>query len=357
MTNTDQTHRKLSQEVEIDHLLVEEFICDPDFGSRFAAACDLEFETLQVLESISQPSLGNGYGDLLVKAEMDGERIAFLIEDKITAGAQLRQAERYKEHANRMRKKDGWNRVLTVLVAPRSYLGERDLYDKSVDLETVAEMLDSPNLRRREYRRGIIARALKKKEATGVQIPDHAMYTLHSDYLDNTERWLLTSGCHLQFPKLKNVYYDNDSWVNKVRHPDFTDHVWLRHRLWTKQASQMGMVDLIVSPALSVEREWLKAGAPEEFIEDTYGGQKQGVKFSLPVMEMRQSTGFCKAAATEAFRRHGTAHRLVSEVRQSLVRILHECANLAGLHDISAVAGRDCFDRAETGQFDAVFGL
>ena len=302
MTNTDQTPQKLSQEVEIDRLLAEEFNCDPGFGARFAAACDLEFETLQVLKSTSQPSIGNGYGDLLVEAEMDGDRIAFLIEDKITAGAQLRQAERYKEHANFMQKKDGWDRVVTVLVAPRSYLGERDMYDKSVNLETVAEMLDSPNLRRREYRRGIIARALKKKEASGVQVPDHAMHKLHSDYLASTERWLSTSGCRLQFPELKNKYYDKDSWVDKIRHPDFPVHVRLRHRLWTtEQALQTGKVDLIVSPASSGEREWLNAGAPEEFIEDSFGSQKQGILFSLPVLEMRQSTGFCEAAAKEAF--------------------------------------------------------
>ena len=36
---------------------------------------------------------------------------------------------------------------------------------------------------------------------------------------------------------------------------------------------------------------------------------------------------------------------------------LHECANLAGIRDIFAVAGRDSFDRAGTGSFGAVFGL
>ena len=300
MTNTDQTLRRPSREVEIDHLLAEEFNCDPGFGSRFAAACDLEFETLQVLKSTSQPSLSNGYGDLLVEAEMDGERIAFLIEDKITAGAQLRQADRYKKHANHMLK-HGWDRVVTVLVAPKSYQGERDSYDKSVNLETVAEMLDSPNLRRREYRREIIARALKKKEATGVQIPDYEMHKLHSNYLDSTERWLSTTGCRLQFPELKNDYDDQGNWVNKIRHPDFPDHVWLRHRLWTSQKGKTGKVDLIVSPASSDEREWLKVGAPEGVIVDTYGTKEQGVQISLPVKEMRQSTGFCEAAATEAF--------------------------------------------------------
>ncbi len=51
------------------------------------------------------------------------------------------------------------------------------------------------------------------------------------------------------------------------------------------------------------------------------------------------------------------ADKIVQNMRMSLARILHECANLAGIRDICAVAGRDRFDRAGTGSFDAVFGL
>ena len=48
---------------------------------------------------------------------------------------------------------------------------------------------------------------------------------------------------------------------------------------------------------------------------------------------------------------------LANRITCCLAWILHECANLAGIRDICAVAGRDSFDRAGTGSFDAVFGL
>ena len=65
--------------------------------------------------------------------------------------------------------------------------------------------------------------------------------------------------------------------------------------------ARTGKVDLIVSPASSDERKWLEEGAPEGLIVDPYGEKMQGVQISLPVTEMRQSTGFCEATATEAF--------------------------------------------------------
>ena len=143
MTRTIGITRKSSQEVEIDHLLAEEFECDPNISERFATACGLRFRTFQVQEVTPEPSLaGDNYGDLMVEAEMDGQRVAFLIKDKITARAPPRQAARYTACAGRLRR-EGWSRVITVLVAPRSNRGERDQYDESVDLEAVTEMLAS----------------------------------------------------------------------------------------------------------------------------------------------------------------------------------------------------------------------
>ena len=60
-------------------------------------------------------------------------------------------------------RRQGWDRVVTVLVAPGSYRGERDGYEASVDLEAVMEMLQSPDRRRLAWRRDIIERALRKK--------------------------------------------------------------------------------------------------------------------------------------------------------------------------------------------------
>ena len=52
MTNATPAPRKpkSAQEIEIDHLLAEEFHSDPVFSARFAAACGLEFDSLRVME-------------------------------------------------------------------------------------------------------------------------------------------------------------------------------------------------------------------------------------------------------------------------------------------------------------------
>ena len=301
MPNTDPIPRKSSQEAEIDHLLAEEFCCDPLFSARFAATCGLRFETFRVLRAVPEPSLGGeGYGDLLVEAEMDGLRAALLIEDKITAGAPPRQAARYAAHAERLRL-DGWHCVVTVLVAPKAYQGERDKYDASVDLEAVADMLDSPDPLRHDYRRKIIARALEKKATTGVQHPDPAVYRLHADYLNWIGDRCAAQARPYQYPKIKPAYYDDDSWVDNIRHPDFPDHVWLRHRLWTSHKDATGMVDLIFSPAPAGARERLEVSAPEGATVASYGNKGQGIRISLAVPEMRRSTGTFEAGAAEAF--------------------------------------------------------
>ena len=254
--------RKASQEVEIDHLLAEEFYCDPNFLVRFAEACRIRFSNIRVIDVVPEPSLGgNGYGDLLVKAEMDGQTVAFLIEDKITASAATRQAERYAEHAEKLRR-TGFDSVFTVLLAPRSYNGERDRYGASVDLEDVAEMVRSADEVRRNYRRGIISRALKKKVSSGVKCPDPAMRELHRAYLIWFSAKCLKQNFRLSFPPLKESYYDGDSWVNKISCDGFPLGVWLRHRLWVSANNTFGSVDLIMSLMADQERDHLEHCKP-----------------------------------------------------------------------------------------------
>ena len=297
--------RKASQEVEIDHLLAEEFECDPGFAAQFAEACGLRFTTFEVESTVPEPSLGGGkYGDLLVQARMDGRPIAFLIEDKINASAALRQAEQYRFHSERM-KDEGFECVKTVLVAPESYKGERDRYDASVNLEQVAEMLSSPDPRRLEYRRRIIGRALEKAQNKGVKKPDAELHQLHAKYLEWSKERCVATGHRYEFPPLKEAYGHTDSWVDNIRHPDFPLGVRIRHRLWTTVKDAVGRVDLIVSSVLVAEQEDLKTAAAKAFadkaIVEPFGSNKDGVQVSFLVPEVRQSTGFSEAAAKDAF--------------------------------------------------------
>ncbi|MDE0173662.1 MAG: hypothetical protein OYH76_00435 [Defluviicoccus sp.] len=304
MTDQNDLERKSSRESEIDYLLAEEFECDPAFAAGFASACGLRFETLNVVSAVVEPPLGgNGFADLLVEAELDGRRAALLIEDKITAGPAVRQAERYREHAERMRD-EGYDFVRTVLVAPGAYRGERDGYDASIDLEQVAELLSSPDPRRLKYRREIIARAVKKQQSTGVKSPDHALHALHSDFLNWATDRCAAEERPYEFPPLREAYAHNESWIWKIRHPEFPENVWIRYRLWESRVENTtGLVDLVICPAPEAMREQVHYSASiafgDEAIVEGYG--KFGIRVSLRVSRMTQSTGFRDDAAEHAF--------------------------------------------------------
>lgn len=83
--------RKTSQEVEIDHLLAEEFLCDPAFAGAFVVAAGLSCSDLVVDAAIAEPSLGGaGFGDLIVTGRSADLAVALLMEDKISAAPATR---------------------------------------------------------------------------------------------------------------------------------------------------------------------------------------------------------------------------------------------------------------------------
>jgi hypothetical protein len=295
--------RKSAQEVEIDHLLAEEFSCDPTFVERFLLACHppVHCPGLRVISTVPEPRLGGeGFGDLLIEADANGLRVALLIEDKVTASPASRQAERYSRHADRMRNQ-GWDRVWSILAAPAAYSRERTKFAASIDLETVAELLQSPDPVRLEYRRGIIGRALKKRAQQGVQIPDTILHQMKAEYVDWMTSWCAAEGLALSFPPLRNSYYDGDSWVEPIRHSHFPAHVWLRHRLWTTVKERVGQVDLIANPADSAERKRFQNSRPSGAIATPFSKGK-GAQVSIRLPEMRQATGFDSKIALEAAR-------------------------------------------------------
>lgn len=237
--------RKSTQEVEIDRLLAEEFACDPSFLREFLRCCGAHAQRLEVAQVVVEPSLGgNGFGDLMVTGAMDGARFALLIEDKISAAAAVRQAERYKSFAERLRK-NGYAAVWTVLVAPGAYRGERHLYDASVNLEEVRQMMGHCDPLRRRFRQGVIDRALEKVDMSGVQQPDQDVWEFKQRHLHALREFGLDLGLDLILPELRAEYYDGSSWIERIKEPRLPDRVELRHRCWRTVKNVPGCVDLI----------------------------------------------------------------------------------------------------------------
>ncbi|BCG92583.1 hypothetical protein [Mesorhizobium sp. 131-2-1] len=291
--------RKAAQEVEIDHLLAEEFYCDPAFGQRFLAACGLTCNGFEVLAVKPEFSLaGEGFGDLLVEGSVSSARVGLLIEDKITAGPAVRQALRYRAFAEQMRS-NRWDIVWTILAAPDAYRGERELYDATVSLEKVAELMTGSDLARLTYRRGIIHRALQKSKATGVQVPDARLHQLKKEYLEHIVEQCLARNLPFVFPKLRDSYFDGDSWIAPIADARLPAHVKLRHRLWISVAKSVGQIDLISSPATELDRKWFADARPDGALFSRYSEHK-GVQISVSLPEMRQASGFSKEIAAEA---------------------------------------------------------
>ena len=189
-------------------------------------------------------------------------------------------------------------------MAPAAYRGERDGYDASIDLKQVAALLDSPDPRRLEYRRDIIMRALKKQRTAGVKSPDPALRELHSDYLSWARDCCAAKEHPYEFPPLRQAYDHTNSWIEKIRHPKFPESVWIRHRLWESRVENTtGLVDLVVTPAPEAMRKQVHSSTGtafgDEAIVEEYG--KHGIKVSLRVPRMTQSTGFREDAAGHAF--------------------------------------------------------
>ena len=292
--------RKSAQEVEIDHLLAEEFCCDRDFARRFLIVCGSRDEVFHVEEAVAEPSLGGeGFGDLLVTGTgRDGVRRALLVENKIGAAAGHRQAERYSNHAERMRA-DGWL-VETILVAPASYRGEREAFDLNVDLEQVAEAMRNPDARRLACRRGISERALRKKATSGVRIPDAQVYALKRDYLAHMAALCARRGVPFAFPVLAAEYYDGSSWVERIRHPELQEGIELRHRLWTTLKDPAGAVDLIVRNPSEAERRLFREAPPEGVTHAPFS-KGRGDLVSMRLPEMRAAAGFDPVIGDTAF--------------------------------------------------------
>ncbi|MDP3193790.1 hypothetical protein [Tabrizicola sp.] len=294
--------RKSSQEVELDHLLAEEFACDPGFIIRFLAACQLDSDLGSVRRVVAEPSLGgNGFGDLLVELERDDRRVALLIEDKITASPAARQAERYREYAA-MLKDDGWDQVLCVVVAPQAWRGDRDGYDAHLALEELSGLLESADPGRLGWRRAIINRALQKHRTSGVKLPDSRVLAFKTAYLETANDWASRNKVPLLFPVLKTAYYDGDSWVEPILHPALPQRCKIRHRCWTSVRTGTGLVDLIVLGATPEEAALLTGKRASDSLVSSFSGGK-GISVSLPVAELRPTSTFHVETLEESLRK------------------------------------------------------
>ncbi len=112
-------------ERDIDLLLLEEFIASFEFLQWFIdQVTKSAVEVKRLLDAQRSVTQSNGESDLEVLLQnANGHQVCVLIENKINAGLQPQQAERYQQRGENYLAQEKCANFYTVIVAPERYFG------------------------------------------------------------------------------------------------------------------------------------------------------------------------------------------------------------------------------------------
>ena len=172
-------------ERDVDLFLVEELVASPAFRAWFTSALDIGagFELVAVERSALSSS---GESDLDLVFSSTASRVVVLVENKIDAIMQPRQAERYQERAQQRRTEPGIAQVITLLVAPERYAADAAGFDRRLTYEGIRAALASnaaPDARAK-YKLRLLELAMDRARTGWVAIPSESTSAFWSRYFD-----------------------------------------------------------------------------------------------------------------------------------------------------------------------------
>lgn len=175
-------------ERDIDFLLIEEFAAPDGFLPWFLEQISLP--TDYELEAVAHSVTANtGETDIELTLSAAGNRAMILIENKIAAVLQPRQAERYRERADRYLEQGACTTCITVIIAPDAYFGagptpldfdHRITYEQILSWFAAAENLAT----RRPAKITLLERALTRGHAGWKLVPDEPATAFWRHYWD-----------------------------------------------------------------------------------------------------------------------------------------------------------------------------
>lgn len=169
-------------ERDIDLLLLEEFVASNIFTRWFVSQIgDLDLGNQPIENARRSVTTSCGESDLeIYLALASGEFHYLLIENKIGAAFQPRQAERYRLRGEHYVDQGDCSGFKTVLVAPKSYLDSRagaQDFDASICYESICAWLQNAegNKRRMEFKLALLRSAIEKSTLGYQPIADDAV--------------------------------------------------------------------------------------------------------------------------------------------------------------------------------------
>lgn len=241
-------------ERDVDLLLMEEFHVSDGFVGWFCGRCGLEnVAPLGAWHSISDT---DGETDLLLVVAAKSGRVGVLIENKVAAPEQDRQADRYHLRAARAQAAGHFDSYVTVICAPQRYLEAlpaESTYDFRLAYEDIADWFAHSDDRRSSWRRAVMLEAIEqgRRGYTMLISPTNTAFQLaYWEYLrakhprllmrrptpkGKKSNWIIMKG--LDFPKGVQIHHKFDQRVvelgfsgrsvNEIlaRQPEWPEHI------------------------------------------------------------------------------------------------------------------------------------
>jgi hypothetical protein len=158
-------------ERDMDLLIMEEFICSPQFAKIFLDAVGIQasYSIEEVIHSMRDADLGES--DIVFILKIGNKRHAIHIEDKVDALAMPNQRGRYSQRAEKDISAGLYDEYSVLIVAPKKYLSdnqEAHKYEHQVQYEQLREHFASCDDLRSQYKLALIDRAIYDQK-TGYQ--------------------------------------------------------------------------------------------------------------------------------------------------------------------------------------------
>lgn len=125
-------------ERDIDLLIIEELFANVDFFN-WIVRYTVKEPDLKFAKAFHSLSDETGETDIAVLCENQNEKILLLIENKIDADFQPKQAERYRLRGENHISKNECDKFYTLLVAPKQYIANNDEFDFYIEYELLKD--------------------------------------------------------------------------------------------------------------------------------------------------------------------------------------------------------------------------
>jgi hypothetical protein len=297
------------QEMHVDFLLWEELSTNRSFLQEFLKHC-IGHDDLTCLDDVRHSvSDLSGEADLIVRYRNgDGERIAVLIEDKIGAAFQPRQAERYAQRGEAGIPKE-WDRFVTCLVAPSNYIEKGHAFQKAVPLESIRTWIAISDNARADFRAGIVATAIDQSVRRGPKFVDETVTEFRMRYYE----FLTQEAGELSMNKPGRAG-PGETWFF-LRHGNLPKGSSIVHK------STLGVVDLAFDRT-DVGKMFGVTARLEHGMEIRQTGKSASIRLNVPSIESFESfdakVGSVRAALTAAMRLAVFANRERPYLQQAL---------------------------------------